>query len=175
MRIRSTIIVNVATVLVFAGVAAICIKEVYLHSGPPRASESSNARIVVGELLPPVAKYDWHSHRQTLLLALRDGCHYCERSAPFYRRLAALESSGVFRNVHILAVFPDGAGIVSKVLESEQLRVESVSSVDFHVLGVSGTPTAVLVDQAGKVLDVWRGELDASREQTPIDRLRSAT
>jgi thiol-disulfide isomerase/thioredoxin len=174
VRINSGIIVNAATIFILVGIGALCVKEAYPPaSSVPETSRARESQIGVGKQLPQFAKYDWHSHKETLLLALRDGCHYCIDSAPFYRKLAELEGSDAIGNAHILAVFPDSHEVVSKLLESEQLKVESIPSVDFQVLGISGTPTAALVDQAGKVLAVWVGELNTNRQQTLLDKLRS--
>jgi thioredoxin-related protein len=173
MRITSAVIVNAATVLVFVGIGALCFKEGYLPLGF-RANKASE-RLAVGKQLPAFEKYDWRSHRETLLLVLRDGCHYCADSAPFYKRLTELESSRAINNFHILAVFPDPDDVVSNLLKLEQLKLESISSVDFGKLGVTGTPTAVLVDQSGKVLDLWVGELDDKGQQTLVNKLRSGS
>jgi thioredoxin-related protein len=123
----------------------------------------------------PFEKHDWRSHRKTLVLALRDGCHYCKDSASFYKRLSELERSDAIKDFHILAVFPDPSEIVSDLLKSEQLDLDSISSVDFEELGVTGTPTAVLVDQSGRVLELWVGELDDKGQQTLVNKLRSGS
>ena len=108
MRMSPAIIVNGASVLAFVGIGAFCVKEAYLplSSRASGTSEHRESQLVVGKQLPLVAKYEWHSHKKTLLLALRNGCHYCEDSAPFYRTLAGLESSGAIKNVHILVTSP---------------------------------------------------------------------
>jgi hypothetical protein len=170
MRISSAI-VNTVTILIFVGVGALCFKEEYLplKAGARNASHG----LAVGKTLPPFERRDWHSHRETLLLALREGCHYCRDSAPFYKRLTELERSGAIKDFHILAVFPDPREIAGSLLESEKLDLDFVSSVDFKALGITGTPTAVLVDKSGKVLDLWVGELNDIEQQTLIDKLRS--
>jgi thioredoxin-related protein len=169
--------VNVATALLFVGIGAFCIKEGYLPlaSGGSETSERRESRIAIGKQLPAFEKYDWRSHRETLLLVLRDGCHYCADSASFYKRLTELESSRAIDNFHILAVFPDPDAVVSNLLKLEQLKLESISSVDFGKLGVTGTPTAALVDQSGKVLDLWVGELNDIGQQALINKLRSGS
>ena len=44
----------------------------------------------VGDQLPVIPGVDWKVNDRTLVLALRKGCHYCEDSMPFYRKLAQL-------------------------------------------------------------------------------------
>ena len=43
--------------------------------------------------------------------------------------------------------------------------------VDFSKIKVPGTPTLLLVDDQGKVLDVWVGKLDESREKQVLASL----
>jgi hypothetical protein len=44
-------------------------------------------------------------------------------------------------------------------------------TVDFSKIKVPGTPTLLLVDNQGKVLDVWVGKLDESRQREVLARL----
>ena len=48
----------------------------------------------VGDRLPAFDGIDWAAHESTLVLALRKGCHFCENSMPFYRRLRTLSWAG---------------------------------------------------------------------------------
>jgi hypothetical protein len=141
-------------------------------SRTPSTRQQQGSRIAVGQQLASFGKYDWHSHTTTLVLALRKGCHYCEDSAPFYRKLTDLENSGEIKNAHLLAIFPDSLDDVRNTLQSESLVLESIPSFDFGVLGIEGTPTAILVDNAGKILDVWVGELSLSQQRTLLDALQ---
>src|SRR6266478_3492035 len=62
--------------------------------------------VKAGDQLPGLHAYNWKAHERTLALALRNGCHYCEASMPFYRSLAKLERSNQL-GAHLVAVFPD--------------------------------------------------------------------
>jgi hypothetical protein len=50
-----------------------------------------NAALSPGDKISAPHGYDWHNHDQTLVVAVRQGCAYCERSYPLYRRLEGLE------------------------------------------------------------------------------------
>src|SRR4051794_36985395 len=107
----SSVIANTVTVLLFAGIIMLCFKEGYL---PLKfGADNGSKGLAVGKTLRAFEKHEWQSHRETLLLALRDGCHYCKDSAPFYKRLAELERSGAIGGFHILALFPDPREVVS--------------------------------------------------------------
>jgi|SRR5271154_5632642 len=153
-------------------VAALVFVSLYVKSYfSPANSEVS---IRPGEFLPNLPSYDWKSHDSTLVIAVRYGCHYCEASMPFYRRLAEMEKNGRVK-AHLLAIFPDKAIIAQDVLTSQQLPAESVPGVSFDALKVSGTPTLILVDQTGKALRVWEGQLPVDKENEVIRAIESST
>jgi len=117
----------------------------------------------VGEKLPVVPGYSWGGHSRTLVLALRNGCHYCEESAPFYKRLLAQVSthSGP---TSVIAVFPDDTNIARAVTASEGLSIPAVGGVPLQQIRVSGTPTLILVDGTGRVAGTWVGMLSPKKE-----------
>jgi hypothetical protein len=45
-------------------------------------SRTNTPRVKVGDSLPKLPGYEWTTHPRTLLLALQNGCHYCEDSSP---------------------------------------------------------------------------------------------
>jgi len=124
-----------------------------------------------GDRLPAIDGIDWAAHESTLVLALRKGCHFCENSMPFYRRLITLRQQNEI-GAFVVAVFPDGDDEVHQVLQAAQLSVPSVSNVDLSKLSVFGTPTLLLVDRRGSILKVWAGALSGSKEGTVVTAMK---
>jgi thioredoxin-related protein len=118
--------------------------------------------IKVGDRLMPLKGWDWSAHDRTLLLVLKKGCHFCEDSAPFYQRLVTEQLQGT--TAALLAVFPDDKDQVTDVLKSEGLQLPALAGVSLEVLKVSGTPTLLLIDTGGTVVDAWAGELSPRQE-----------
>jgi len=137
----------------------------------PVASEPDTVK--AGDKLSNLAGWNWGSHDQTLVLGLRKGCHFCEDSAPFYQRLIAQQQEG--SNSTLVAVFPDPADTVKDVLQSEGLRVQALAGVPLEGLKISGTPTLLLVDKYGKVLNSWVGMLSPRQELEVIRATTAAT
>jgi thioredoxin-related protein len=123
--------------------------------------------VKVGDQLPGLNGYNWKAYDRTLVLALRNGCHFCEESMPFYRRLAQLEQSNQI-GVHLIAVFPDAPAVVRQVVETQQLTIEVVPGFELGQLKVQATPTLLLVDEQGRVSKVWMGQLPAVEETEVI-------
>ncbi len=123
--------------------------------------------VKAGDQLPGLHAYNWKAHERTLVLALRNGCHYCEASMPFYRSLAKLERSNQL-GAHLVAVFPDDPAVVRQVLETQQLMIEALPAFELSQVRVQATPTLMLVDEQGRVSKVWMGELPAAEEAEVI-------
>jgi hypothetical protein len=118
--------------------------------------------IKVGDRLISLKGWDWSAHNRTLVLVLRKGCHFCEDSAPFYQRLVTTKQEG--STVDLMAVFPDNEGAVGNIMKSEGLDFPALGGVPLESLKVSGTPTLLLIDASGTVLNAWTGVLSPRQE-----------
>lgn len=111
---------------------------------------------------------DWAKNGRTLLLALSSTCHYCSESAPFYQRI--IEQRG---NTHIIAIFPELVSESKEYLRNLGVYVDEIKQIPLDSLEVRGTPTLMLVNNAGLVTDVWIGKLPPSEETEVLNRLHS--
>jgi len=128
--------------------------------GPPTA-ESLRGRTI------HVSGIDFPRPRASVLLVIAKGCHFCQDSLPFYRVLAA-ETQG---RADLLAVLPESRAEGEEYLKAAGVRATQVASASPTELGVSGTPTLVLVDRSGKVQEAWFGFLDGARQAQVRSRL----
>jgi hypothetical protein len=158
----------VANVIVIA--FAVLVGSVFLKDHFSPVAPESNA-VKAGDKLASVAGWDWGAHDQTLILGLRKGCHFCEDSTPFYQRLIAQQQQGGSKSP-IVAVFPDTDDTVKEVLQSEGLAVHALAGVPLETLKISGTPTLLLVDRRGIVLNAWIGMLSPRQE---LEVMKAAT
>jgi hypothetical protein len=71
-----------------------------------------------------------------------------------------------------VAVFPDAADAVKEVVQSEGLRVHALAGVPLERLKISGTPTLLLVDRSGTVMNAWIGLLSPRQE---LEVMRATT
>jgi hypothetical protein len=51
--------------------------------------------------------------------------------------------------------------------------LESLPAVNYSTLGVTGTPTLVLVDSTGRIVDFWVGKLSEVEQQEVIEAVES--
>ena len=128
-------------------------------------------QVAAGDHLPAIEGVSWGDHESALLLVMRKGCHFCEDSMPFYRRLAALRD-GHQTGAYMVAAFPDSAEDARGVIEQEKLDIPYVANVAGSRVNATGTPTLILVDRRGVVRQVWIGELQPDAEASVIKALK---
>jgi thioredoxin-related protein len=117
-----------------------------------------------------VSGIDWNKNRQTLLLAISSTCRYCTESAPFYQRLLKENT-----DTKILAVMPEEVTHSRNYLENQQVHIDDIKELPLDSLGVSGTPTLILVDGNGIVTGWWVGRLSQIQETEVLVRLQKST
>jgi hypothetical protein len=117
---------------------------------------------------PSVASLDiaWNQNGQTLILALSRNCRFCTESAPFYKQLS--QSKG---NTRLVALLPQSVDEGQEYLEQLGVPVDEVKQFSLEKIGVSGTPTLLLVDTSGVVKNFWVGKLSPEQEATVLSVL----
>jgi Thioredoxin-like domain len=104
---------------------------------------------------------------RTLLLALSTTCRFCTESAPFYQKISNNDD-----DTRLVAVFPQSKRDGEQYLQQLGVKVDEVRQVSFTQLGITGTPTLVLVDADDKVTNKWEGALSPERESEVLNRLK---
>ena len=88
---------NLAIIVVACSLMTVLVKNylVTKHAEQASTSESQPANSPTVSALD----IDWRQSKQTLLLAVSSGCHFCTESAPFYKQLAEAGSDPIDRLV----------------------------------------------------------------------------
>jgi thioredoxin-related protein len=129
---------------------------------PPPAALKSGDRI-------QIPNEDWANNKKTLVLVLSTQCHFCSESAPFYQRLVT-DSSG--KNIHLAAVFPQSAGEGRDYLNKLGVTIADIQQAPSS-FAVRGTPTLILLDDKGAVIESWTGKLPANDETELMSKVLS--
>lgn len=157
-----------ASLNALVGIAAVLV--IYQLVAQNRVSRPRH--VEVGDHLPYIEGVAWGGRQSTLLLAVRKGCHFCEESMPFYRRLAALRDQHQV-DAQLVAVFPDSEEEARGVLKDARLdNIGLASRVTLPQINVTGTPTLLLVDKRGVVSRAWIGKLTPDGEEEVLKALR---
>jgi len=111
-----------------------------------------------GAKAPAVPGVDFAASTRTLLLFVSTNCGHCAKSAPFYDKLAKAASAGPGQGeLRVIAVFPQPDDDVNAFKARTKLDIESIADVPLGTVGVTLTPTVVLVSQNGLVTGAWLG------------------
>ncbi len=115
----------------------------------------------------PNARFE--SARQTLLMVMDSNCRYCTESMPFYRRLLEANAKGA-AGTRTVAIGTEPVETIQAYLRSHGVTIEAIADAEKQ-LKVAGTPTLLLVDNAGRVSQMWRGRLSEAGERDVFSRV----
>jgi hypothetical protein len=145
-------------------IAVCCIAGFLLiESRLSRNSPESGAAALVGQpiRLPGV---DWQATPMTVVLQISSNCHFCNESMPFYHKLVEARHRQGDR-VGLIVASQDGIRLMQDHLAGQQLIVDKVLHARLDSMGLTGTPTILLVDARGVVKRTFLGKLDSSGER----------
>ncbi len=168
---RSTLdmVANVAIIIVCAIAAFILIRNNFFNK--PQAGQRP-PEAVVGEKLDALRKVVPAGTDRALVVAVAPTCHFCTESMPFYKRLLE-ERDQKGSKTKVIAAVPreEARAEEQRTMDSAGVKPDAMVVVDFQNIKVPGTPTILLVDNEGKVLDVWVGKQDSSGEDEILKTL----
>jgi thioredoxin-related protein len=153
---------NLLIALVLVSIGVVVIKH-YRHSVPPRDYGVPTGSKVS---LPDI---DWQKNGQTLLLVLDTGCQYCTASAPFYQEIARETSNN--RRVQLIAALPQEISNSKQYLSGLNVPIDEIRQSSLNALGVKGTPTLILINSKGEVMQSWPGKLSSEKEREVLLKL----
>ncbi|MGB8478771.1 MAG: hypothetical protein WCE63_08010 [Acidobacteriaceae bacterium] len=138
------------------------------HFVPKKSSfEVSPVKFKTPALAPG---YMWSQHYSTAVIVIRDGCHFCENSLPFYRRLVMMEQRAEIRS-HVIFVLPNPLSVAIHDVPDNVGEKRLFPEVRM-TFGVRGTPTVLLINSAGIVTRAWQGQLTSADEARVISALK---
>ena len=135
----------------------------------PEPSQRAQIEPTVGKQIN-LPDENFSAQPKTVVLALQTGCHFCNESAPFYKRLV---ESAKGKNIKIVAVFPTPVEESAAHLNQLGVTGMEVKQAPISALDASGTPTLILTNQKGEVTNYWVGKLSADKEQEVINQINS--
>ena len=149
------------------GVSLIC-GVILIKDQLERPKRPPMGRVITKGQQLPVAEYLPGADR-ALLVVLSTKCRFCTESASFYARLTEK------RFDNIVFVFAESSSAGEEYLKGLDLwrPATRIARLNLTEIGVTATPTLILLDRGGKVLDSWIGKLDETRERDVIASLGS--
>lgn len=163
---RIELLANIAIIIVAVVLGGVLVNRYLLPTSPkPEVVEGGSIKPGTMIALPGV---DWGKNDRTLLVVLSTNCRFCTESAPFYQLL--VQEKAKRGRGRIVAVLPQGAGEAKKYLDDLGIGVDEIKQAAPISIGVRATPTLILVDRTGSVVESWVGKLPPARESAVLDR-----
>jgi len=162
---RVELFANIAIILVAISLAVVLAKRFIFTNKQSPDSEQPN----IGAKLS-VPDMDWSKSNKNLLLVLSDTCKYCTESAPFYQHLVQERTRR--ESFRLTAIFPQAVSDGRKYLSGLGVSIDDVRQLSPGAIRIRGTPSLLLVNNAGVVTDEWVGKLPPEKEAEVLGRLQ---
>lgn len=162
------LVANIFIIIVAVAIVGVLVQRYFLT---PKPAVNQQVRIEpkIGAKME-VADMNWSQQSKTLILALQTSCHFCNDSAPFYKRIIQSVQN---KNIKLVAVLPTGVEESAAHLKELGLTNMDVKQMSLSGLQVSGTPTLILTDEKGEITNYWVGKLTPEKETEVINKLNS--
>ena len=170
---------NIATVVIAILLCAITVKLFFfstpqdtgvLHKSNTITTSVPSQILPVGRMMP-LENINWKENKKTLVLYISTNCHFCDESSPFYKRL--VEKYADDKNVKLIAVLPQTVDEAKGHLKGLGVNINDVYNAKLISIGVTATPTLLLVNESGIISDMWKGKLTDDKETEVINKLSS--
>ncbi len=150
LKTRLEFVTNIAVVLLILVGVGVAARQYFRSKERPL----NKARIQAGSAFPTIPEVHYNQSPKTLLVALNVYCKFCVESVPFYELSAAQRENESSFQLATLFLNKE-AYLVSDFINEKGLSATAVPAVDSSSLWIDTTPTLVLVDNNGKVLNSW--------------------
>ncbi len=154
---------NIAIIIVAIMIGVVLVQRYFFT---PKAQAPSTIPIGAKLSLPNV---DWAKNGRTLVLVLQEGCRFCTDSAPFYQRIVTEATN---TRISLVAVFPQPVEVGLRYLSDLKVPIRDVRQASLKSIGVQGTPTLLLINDNGEVINSWIGKLQPEKESDVLSRLQ---
>lgn len=159
---------NVAIIIVAALLGLVVIKNYLIATPEPKADSVADNAEPRNQTKISIPDVNWLKNGQTLVLAVSTVCHFCTESGPFYQRLAKARG-----RTQLLAVLPQPIDEGKRYLEKLGVSVDEIKQASLSSIDVRGTPTLLLVNSDGVVVNTWVGKLQVAGEAEVLGKMQA--
>ncbi|MBK6722810.1 MAG: hypothetical protein IPO41_08445 [Acidobacteria bacterium] len=156
---------NVAIIviaMVFLGLVGVKYFSTPVSNAPERVEGIRSGAVI------PNGDVIWSGSDRNLVMILSTACKYCAESIPFYQKLSAYR---VGKDVRLVALFIQPKQETQKYLLEQNITVDEVAQINPEQINIRATPTLLLVDRHGLVLEVWKGKLSVEVEREVMSKV----
>jgi hypothetical protein len=115
-----------------------------------------------------IAGIDWQKNQEHLVIALSSHCRFCIADAPLYRQVT---NDSLSNKLNIVVISSDDSDSLHRFLQQNSIHADKILLQPLSSIGVTSTPTLLIVDSQGIVRATFIGQLDQSRQTALRERL----
>jgi hypothetical protein len=130
----------------------------------PRPEIHFKSGLRKGDRFGQLSGVDYKAFDRTLIIAMSSACDSCLDSIPFYKHLTESRVKGG-QTYQYFAILSEKQDEVEQFIQRFELNLPTVAGVDLKELKVAATPTLILVNSNGEIVDFWVGKLSKDAEQ----------
>jgi hypothetical protein len=151
---RAAIALNIVTVVLAAYMTVSIVVRRF------DAGADSRPLLQIGDEIQ-ITGVDWSKNPRTLVLALSANCRFCGEGSAFYAALLRMQKAGSWGAI---AAFPESVETAQAYMRGQGYAIDQSYQVPLSRIGVTATPTLLVVDQNGRLVQQWIGVLGPSEE-----------
>jgi hypothetical protein len=164
VRVKTGVeIISSAAVIVMA--VLLCVSLLFHYFSRPSGVALRHG-LQNGQQIAALTGIDYRTSSKTVVIALSTKCS-CPESLELYKQV-----SSVYRqagsDIQLVAVFPESQTDVETFMADAKLDFKGIANVNLDKLSIPGTPSIVLIDREGKVIDFWLGRVSGNSEKEAI-------
>lgn len=161
---------NVASVLMAAAALVFLVQRHERASEGPRLPPPP-AEYDVGQDISKEVPIDFAGSNRTMIIAVQESCGYCEASMPFYQQIVA-ERDRLASDLRVVFIAPSRDADIKTYLASRGVKPDYVLSFDRDTtLKVRVTPTMLVADRSGHIVEARTGLVPPAQQPEFLDRL----
>jgi thioredoxin-related protein len=160
-RKKFELVINLAILIVSIVFVAVLIQKFYVSP----SKKTPELKVGSQVNLPDT---EWGNYEKSLILVMQKDCKYCTQSADFYKRITSITKE---KNVQTIAVLPSELEESKKYLDSLGLSIQRIKKSKLDSINVKGTPTIILINDKGEIIQFWVGMLGEDKEKQVLESL----
>jgi thioredoxin-related protein len=164
---RVELLANVAIIIAGLLVSIAFIDRVFIRPSAPFAPRETGS--LKNGVKLPISDVNWSNKSKTLVMALSKTCRFCTESIPFYKKLSQIRSTR--EDINLVGVMPQSVEDAQSYFRDQNISVDAIRSTRLSDISVQGTPTLILVDENGVVIESWVGKLPPQREDEVVSHV----
>ena len=124
--------------------------------------------VTSGDILAGFSKVVSNPNKMNLVIVLSENCQYCSNSIPFFKKIVNKASSSGIKVVFGVDSNSNPNRVKNMLLDGG-VNTSEIVQIDRSEWKIPYVPTILLINQYGKVLHYWKGQLNEKNSENVLE------